>query len=64
MKQYCLYMRVARTSISCIASNTMVAWSITMVGHVKKSYGGLAWPMVLWTHSTRVSGVVGTYAYG
>ena len=31
-------------------------------GHVKKSYNGLAWPMVLWTRSARVSGVVGTCA--
>ena len=62
MKQYSLFMHVARTLIliSWTASHTLVAWSITMVGHVKKSYGGLAWPTVLWTHSARVSGVVGT----
>ena len=57
-------MHMARTSIFWIASNTLVAWSILMMGHVKKSYGGLAWPMVLWTRSARVSGVVGTYADG
>ena len=28
-----------------------------MVDNVKKSYSGLVWPTVLWTHSTRVSGV-------
>ena len=32
------------------------------VGHIKKSYGGLAWPMVFWTHAARESGVVGTCA--
>ena len=48
MKQYNLFMCVVRTSISWTASNTLVVWSITMVGLVKKSYGGgLAWPMVL-----------------
>ena len=57
-------MRVVTTLISWIASNTMVAWSITMVGHVKKSYGGLSWPMVLWIRSAQVSGVVGTCADG
>ena len=56
MKQYSLIMCVARTLISWTASHTLVVWSITMVGHVKKSYGGLAWPspvwlMVLWTRS-------------
>ena len=34
------------------------------MGHVKKSYGGLAWPMVLWIRSARVSGIVSTYADG
>ena len=43
--------------------SVMVAWSITMMGHVKKSYGELAWPMVLWTRSTRVSGIIGTYLW-
>ena len=41
MKQYSLFMCVARTLISWTASYTLVAWSITMVGHIKKSYGGL-----------------------
>ena len=59
MKRYSIFMRVTRILISWIDSNTLVAWSITMVGHVKKSYGGLAWHMVLWTRSARVSGVVG-----
>ena len=45
------------------ASNTLVAWSITIVSHVKKSYGRLARLMVLWTRSARISGVVGTCAY-
>ena len=44
MKQYSLFMCVARTLISWTASNTLVALSIIMAGHVKKSYGGLAWP--------------------
>ena len=61
MKQYNLiFMRVARTLISWIASNTLVI----MVGHVRKSYSGLAWPMVLWTRSAQVSSVVGTCADG
>ena len=42
IKQYSLFMCVARTLISWTASHTLVVWSITMVGHVKKSYGGLA----------------------
>ena len=46
MKQYSLFMRVAKTSISWTASNTLVVWSIIM-DHVKKSYGRLAWPIVL-----------------
>ena len=33
-------------------------------GSLKKSYSGLAWPMVLWTRSTRVFGVVGTCVEG
>ena len=46
-----------------------VVWSITMVGQVKKCYGGLAWPCpawpkVLWTHSARVFGIVSTCADG
>ena len=39
MKQYNLFMCVVRTSVSWTASNTLVAWSITMVNLVKKSYG-------------------------
>ena len=38
---------VVRKSISWTASNTLVAWSITMVGHVKRSYGRMVWPIVL-----------------
>ena len=64
MKQYSLFMRVARTLISWTASNILVAWSITMVDHVKKSYGGLAWPMVLWTCSAWASAVIGACADG
>ena len=47
MKQYNLFMRVSRTLISETVSYILVVWSITMVDHIKKSYGGLAWPMVL-----------------
>ena len=61
MKQYSLFMHVASTLLSWKASHTLVAWFI-MMGHVKKSYCGLAWPTVLWTHSPPVSGIVGTYA--
>ena len=57
-------MCVARTLIFWTASHTLVLWSMTMVGHVKKSYGRLAWLMVLWTCSAQVSGVVGTCADG
>ena len=57
-------MRVTRMLIPLTASHTLVAWFITMVDYVKKSYGGLAWPMVLWTRSPRVSGVVDTCADG
>ena len=64
MKQYSLFMCVARTLISWTASHILVVWSITMVDHVKKYYDGLAWPTVLWTHSPRVSGVVSTCADG
>ena len=46
-----LFMGVVRTLISWTASHTLVAWSITMVGHVQKSYGRLAWSTVLWTRS-------------
>ena len=53
---------VVRILISWTASHTLVVWSITMVSHVKKSYGGLAWPIVLWTLPARVSGVVDTCA--
>ncbi len=35
-----------------------------MVGLTRKSFDGLALPMVLWTRSTQVYGVVGTYAGG
>ena len=64
MKQYSLFMHVARASISWTALNTLVVWSITMVGHVKKSYIGLTWPMVLWTRSVGVSGIADTCADG
>ena len=64
MEQYSLFMRVARILISWTASRTVVAWSITMVSHVTKSYAGLARPMVFWTRSARVSGVVSTCADG
>ena len=57
-------MRVVSTSISWTASHTLVVWSIIMVGHVKKSYGRLAWPTMLWTRSARVSDVVGTCVDG
>ena len=43
-----LFMHVARTLISWTASNTLVVQSITMAGHVKKSYGGLARPGPAW----------------
>ena len=42
----------------------LVAWSITMMGHVNKSYGGLTWSKLLWTCSAQVSGVVITCADG
>ncbi len=35
-----------------------------MVGLTRKSFDGLTLPTVLWTRSTRVYGVVGTYAGG
>ena len=38
MKQYSLFMCVTKTLISWKASHTLVPWSITMVGHIKKSY--------------------------
>ena len=62
MKRYNLFIHVARILISWKASHTLVVWSITMVSHVKKSYGGLSWPcpawlMVSWTHSAQVSGM-------
>ena len=41
-------MCVARTLISWTASNNLVVWSITMVGHVKKCYGRF-WP-ALWCY--------------
>ena len=53
---------MVRILICWTVSNTLIAWSITMVGHVKKCYGGLACPMVLWTQSAWVSGVVSTCA--
>ena len=55
-------MHVARTLIFWKVSQSLVARSITMVDHVNKSYSGLAWPMVLWIRSARVSGVIGTCA--
>ena len=42
MKQYSLFIRVARTLIFWTASHTLIAWSITMVRHIKKSYAN--WP--------------------
>ena len=49
MKQYSLFVCMIRTLISWTASHTLVAWSITMVGHVQKFYVGLVWPTVSWT---------------
>ena len=57
-------MLVARILISWTASHTLVAWSSSRIGHVKKFYGELAWPMVLWTHTIQVFGVVGASADG
>ena len=69
MKLYSLFMCLVKTLISRTPSHTLVVWSITMVGQVKKCYGGLAWPcpawpVVLWTHSARVSSIIGTCADG
>ena len=57
VKQYSLSMLVARTLISWTASHTLEAWSITIMGHIHKSYSRLTWSNVLWTGSARVSGV-------
>ena len=50
------------TLISWTVSYTLVAWSIKMVSHVKKSYGWLAWPIESWTHSAQICGFVCTCA--
>ena len=62
MKQYRLFMCVVRTLLSWTASHILVVWSITMVGHIKKSYGRLGWPMVLWTLSAQVYGITVVFA--
>ncbi len=57
-------MHMGRSSRSWRVSHALVAWCITVVGLTRKSFDGLALRTVLWTRSTRVYGVVGTFAGG
>ncbi len=59
-------------SVRACGEDVEISESFTYLGSVvhatvslaRKSYGGLVWPTMLWTRSTRVYGVVDTCAEG
>lgn len=55
-------MRVVWMSRSTKHFYTLAAKCITTVDLTMNLLDGLAWPMLLWTHSTRLYGVTDAYA--